>query len=277
MRGAYYPWSAFLSASPASYVVGRASLTPVLAAGTVRAEQVTQLVLGETAAVLGRSGDWLRVRIDLDAYEGWAHRGYVQEVSQAEALEWRGRATGWSTGAQLEIDDGTLTLPLRARVAAESGAIILPDHRRAQLLSGSIPVLSDVRAEACSMPPERWALDHFSGSPYLWGGVTPWGVDCSGLVQTTFSVRGVSLPRDAAQQAGIGQSVALDACRPGDLLFFRSEQGNGITHVAFAGDAETLVHSTISCGGVLVEAWGPGTRAAALRDRLVLARRLEAR
>jgi hypothetical protein len=243
----------------------------------VRAEQVTQLVLGETASVLDRSGEWLRVRIDLDRYEGWIHRGYVQEVPEAEALDWRARATGWSTGAQLQTDEGTMALPLRARVAAESGAVILPDRRRAQLLGGNIPLLSDARAEACSIPPERWAIDHFSGSPYLWGGVTPWGVDCSGLVQTTFSVRGVSLPRDAAQQAGIGQSVALDACRPGDLLFFRSESGNGITHVAFAGEAETLVHSTISCGGVLSEQWGPGTRAAALRDRLVLARRLETR
>jgi hypothetical protein len=243
----------------------------------VRAEQVTQLVLGETASVLDRSGEWLRVRIDLDRYEGWVHRGYVQEVPEAEALNWRARATGWSTGAQVQIDEGTMALPLRARVAEENGAIILPDQRRAQLLGGSISLFSDARAEACSMPPECWALDRFSGSPYLWGGVTPWGVDCSGLVQTTFSVRGVSLPRDAAQQAGIGQSVGLDACRPGDLLFFRSESGTGITHVAFAGEAETLVHSTISCGGVLSEPWAPGTRAAALRDRLVLVRRLETR
>jgi hypothetical protein len=276
MRGAYPSRRAFLSTS-LSTVIGRASVAPVLAAGTVRAEQVTQLVLGETAAVLDRSGEWLRLRIDLDRYEGWVHRGYVQEVPEAEALDWRARATAWSTGAQVQIDDVTLAIPLRARVAVDNGAIILPEWRRAQLLAGSIPLLSDARVEACSIPPEGWAINHFSGSPYLWGGVTPWGVDCSGLVQTTFSVRGLSLPRDAAQQAGIGQSVALDAYRPGDLLFFRSESGNGITHVAFAGEADTLVHSTISCGGVLIEPWGPGTRAAGLRDRLVLARRLETR
>jgi gamma-D-glutamyl-L-lysine dipeptidyl-peptidase len=111
----------------------------------------------------------------------------------------------------------------------------------------------------------------------MWGGVTPWGVDCSGLVQTTFAARGVSLPRDSAQQAGCGDSISLEAIRPGDLLFFNGESNTGITHVAFAGEADTLVHSTLSCGGMLIESWLPGTRAAGLRERLVAVRRLEPR
>jgi hypothetical protein len=74
-----------------------------------------------------------------------------------------------------------------------------------------------------------------------------------------------------------GQTISVDAIRPGDLLFFRGESVAGITHVALAGEADTLVHSTIACGGMLVEPWLPGTRAAALRQRLVAVRRLEER
>jgi cell wall-associated NlpC family hydrolase len=107
--------------------------------------------------------------------------------------------------------------------------------------------------------------------------LTPWGVDCSGLIQTTFASRGLALPRDSAQQVTHGTSVSLDGLRPGDLLFFRGESSSAITHVAFAGETDTLVHSTIACGGMVVEPWLPGSRAAILRDRLVAVRRLEER
>ena len=249
----------------------------MLAEPTVRAEQVTQLVLGETGSILERKGEWRRVRLNGDNYEGWINQGYVLEVSEEVVTQWQDRATGWSVGAVVQSSNATMPLPLRARVVLEAGGVILPGNRRGRVVGGSIPEIGAVRAEACSMSPERWAIDHFAGSPYLWGGVTPWGVDCSGLVQTTFTARGVTLPRDSSQQAGLGQSVSPGDARPGDLLFFRSESGNGINHVAFAGEAGTLVHSTLSCGGVLREPFGPGTRAASLQERLVVVRRLEAR
>jgi cell wall-associated NlpC family hydrolase len=69
--------------------------------------------------------------------------------------------------------------------------------------------------------------------------------------------------------------VPLDAIAPGDLLFFRSESGKDlITHVAFAAAGDTLIHSTLACGGVVHEPWAAGTRAATLRERLVAVRRL---
>jgi len=109
---------------------------------------------------------------------------------------------------------------------------------------------------------------------YLWGGTLGPDLDCSGLVQTTFLARGITLPRDAAQQAERGESVEPRDQRPGDLLFF-SEHGDGISHVAIAAGGDTLVHSTLACGGLVREAWGPGTRAMVLRTQLVAVRRLE--
>ena len=153
----------------------------------------------------------------------------------------------------------------------------LPDGRRARVLSGNVREKSEVASASRAKAPERWALEYFGGAPYQWGGVTPWGVDCSGLVQSTFAARGTVLPRDSSQQVRCGTSVSLSAIQPGDLLFFRSESGSAITHVAFAGEGDTLVHSTLACGGALSEPWLPGHRAAALRERLVAARRLEDR
>jgi cell wall-associated NlpC family hydrolase len=257
--------------------IARAAIAPVLADPRVRAEQVTQLVLGETAAVTDRSGEWRRVCTTYEGYDGWVHSGYLSEVDDSAVETWRARASGWSDGAVLRVGGLPLSLPLRARVAWAGDTVELPDGRRGRVLDGNIREMSDVVAAARAKAPERWALEHFGGTPYQWGGVTPWGADCSGLVQTTFAARGITLPRDSSQQAALGVSVSLEAIQPGDLLFFRSETSNAITHVAFAGEADTLVHATLACGGTLVEPWLPGTRAATLRPRLVAARRLEER
>ena len=253
-------------------VICRAPVAPVNADASLRAEQVTQLVLGETATVLERRAEWVRVRADIDSYEGWAHTGYL--VATAQARPWREAATGWSDGARVEVDGVGVLLPLRARVVIEDGAVRLPGDRVGAVVEGSVRDAAAVRRGAEATRPDEWAWAEFGGAPYQWGGVTPLGVDCSGLVQTTFAARGVSLPRDAWQQAAAGTVVERDALAPGDLCFFRGETTERITHVAlYAGD-DTIVHSTVACGEVVRERWGDGTRAAALRQRFVSARRV---
>jgi hypothetical protein len=258
-------------------IITHAALAPVQAQPSVRAEQVSQLVLGETAAVLERTGEWRRVSADGDGYEGWVHAGYVLEVEDTAAEDWRRSASGWSEGAEVRINGSHRALPLRSRIVLEGSVVRLPGGARGRVISGCVREMADSVRAARAKAPERWAYDYFAGSPYQWGGVTPWGVDCSGLVQTTFAARGIAVPRDSSQQVNCGVSVSPDAIHPGDLLFFRSESGSGVTHVAFAGEGDTLVHSTLACGGTLVEPWLPGTRAATLRDRLVAVRRLEGR
>ncbi|HEY4649323.1 MAG TPA: C40 family peptidase [Gemmatimonadales bacterium] len=259
-------------------VIVLAAVAPVATQPSVRAEQCNQLVLGESASVVERQGDWVRVCTHRDDYDGWMHAGYLKLVETGVLDAWRSEAVGWSEGVVVRASGWQATLPLGARLALESEAVVLPDGRRGRIGSGSVRLLSEVISSARAKAPERWAAEYFLGSPYQWGGVTPWGVDCSGLVQTTFAARGIALPRDAAQQVTRGAVVSLDAVRPGDLLYFRSETGSGtITHVAFAGEADTLVHSTLACGGMVVESWLPGSRGATLRERLVAVRRLEER
>jgi hypothetical protein len=256
-------------------VVARSAVVPLQREPSLRAEQVSQLVLGETGRIEETQGPWRRISGDHDAYGGWVHSGYVLEVDADAADGWRERARGWSLGATLAIGGLRVPVPLRARVAFTDGEVVLPDGRQGRLLDGVIPTAADVVARARGMTPRHWALEQFAGAPYEWGGVTPWGVDCSGLVQTAFAARGIVVPRDSAVQAEMGVTVPPDGICPGDLLFFRGESGPSITHVAFAGESETLIHSTLACGGVLQEPWGPGTRAAVLREKLVVVRRVD--
>ena len=231
-------------------------------------------MLGDTAVVLESNNVWRRVRLDRDAYEGWVHRGYIREWTRRESDAWNERARAWSEGAELDVGGRRVRVPLRARVALVPDGVLLPDGRAGPVIQGVVRRFAEVVAESRAAAPAEWAARRFLGSPYQWGGVTPWGVDCSGLVQTTFAARGLSLPRDSSQQALVGDEIMPPAIEPGDLLFFRGEFGTGITHVAFAAAGETLLHSTVSCGGVVRESWRPGTRAAGLRERLVVVRRL---
>ena len=255
-------------------VVALAAVAPLLAEPSLRAEQVSQIVLGDTAEVLEAKAEWRRVRLDRDGYEGWLNRGYLREWTRRESEAWSDRARGWSDGAELGVGGTTVRLPLRARAALVPDGVLLPDGRAGRVMRGAVRRFAEVVAEARATPPEEWAARHFLGAPYQWGGVTPWGVDCSGLVQTTFAARGIALPRDAARQAAAGVEIAPVALRAGDLLFFQSEFGTGITHVAIAATGESLVHSALACGGVVRESWRPGTRAAGLRERLVMVRRI---
>ena len=258
-------------------VIARSALAPIHREPSLRAEQVSQLVLGETARVEESRGDWRRITAELDGYGGWLHAGYAVEADADTVDRWREAARGWCLGATVRVGGQHLRLPLRARLAVEPDGFRLPDGRRAAPAEGRIPDLDEIMSAACAAAPERWAISHFAGAPYQWGGVTPWGVDCSGLVQTTFAARGVVVPRDSAQQAELGAPVSAEAVRAGDLLFFRGEETDRVTHVAFANGADGLIHSTVSCGGVVEESWAPGTRAAALRERLVAVRRMEGR
>lgn len=227
----------------------RAALAPLVGDARISSALTSQLRAGEVVTVLEQRGDWLRVRGE-DSYEGWTHAGYLMPSSGGEAA-WR-----LSLGCVVRLPVGTpCALPLGARVtpSAEivSGEVIDADARDARFARDG----ADIAVSASTL---------FGGASYLWGGVTPWGCDCSGFVQSVFALHGVRLPRDAWQQAACGHDVvnaddvsvgnaAGEQHAAGDLLFFTDREDRRVTHVGIAlGDAR-MVHSSLTRGGIAVE------------------------
>lgn len=255
-----------------SLVVATAAVAPVLRDPDIRAEQVTQLLLGRTAEVREIAGAWRRLDLSADGYAGWVHHGYLREITGDAAQRWMA-AEGWSEGAVVLTGTGRVRVPLGARVLLHRGDVELPDGRRGRVVAGRIAPAAILADEARAMSVDLWMRRYFEGAPYLWGGLTPAGVDCSGLVQMAFAARGTLIPRDSTAQATAGKEVRPPDARPGDLLFF-AETPPRIGHVAVLAPGDLLVHSALGAGGFVVEPWGPGTRAAFLRQRLVAVRRI---
>jgi len=184
-------------------------------------------------------------------------------------------ARGWDADALLSLGcvvrgfaGGIHALPLGALVPSDvavvAGEVLSLAERQRAFLPGGEGIVQSARRL-------------FSGTPYMWGGVTPWGADCSGLVQSIFSLHGVALPRDAWQQGGAGTELEADreALRPGDLLFFSERDDRRMTHVAISAGGPDIVHLAVARGGYAAESLDSGDPvSAALKSRFLFGRRV---
>ena len=250
-------------------VVIRAPIATLFAEPRIASAPISQLLAGRIADVLEERDDWFRIR-GPDAYEGWMHRGFIEWATEGASLPHDGEGTRLSLGCVTRAPSG-------ARRQMPLGALLTADE---QVTSGTVIPASE---QALHFPTDaqaiiRSALSYFEGTSYVWGGVTPWGCDCSGLVQSVFWMHGVQLRRDAWEQAGQGENGEreLRNARAADLLFFSDRVDQYITHVAIAMGNEQLVHLALGRGGFAVEnlANAGDSYVRKLGERFVTARRI---
>lgn len=254
-----------------------AALAPLLGEPRIAIARVSEALHGETLAVLERQEDWLRVR-GPDDYIAWVHAGYVATGPADWAIDWEQRATARSLGADVQTPTGRRRLPTGARlVLRRNGSVELADGDRGKVVGGAVRPEAELRVEARHLALPELAQKWYAGAPYLWGGRTEWGIDCSGLAQAIYGARGIRLPRDCDQQFGQGREVPIApqgvGYEAGDLLFF-AERGR-VSHVAFWAGAGRIVHAALSRGGVGGDhLFGDEPRMKRLRENLVGVRRL---
>lgn len=246
----------------------RTPVAPMFAEPKVASAQISQLVAGRMVDILETRDDWNRVA-GPDEYEGWLHRGYLAP-SPVDSARQSGHVARVSLGCVTTDGQG-------GRRAMPLGALLAPAERvkAGEVVDATeLPTRFPTEAQAIT----RSAQLYFEGTSYLWGGVTPWGADCSGIVQSVFSLHGVQLRRDAWQQAeqgAPGEADIMDA-HTGDLLFFSDRVDQHITHVAIALGSRRLVHLALGRGGYAVEKLDDlrDPYVAKLRERFIIARRV---
>ena len=218
-----------------------------------RSDVVSQAIYGSNVKLLVARGEWSRIQTD-DRYKGWVPSRHLRIILSGD-----GYAT---SGAIVQVDSlfaniynepdvtrhkPVVTIPFGARlesVAEKSDAgnkatakpsqshegwiqVYLPDRRNAWIQASD--VIADPKP--LSIPESIELGKRFLGLPYLWGGRSSFGFDCSGFTQMLVRARGINMPRDADQQAVHGTPVARGALQPGDLVFFRGSASGPITHV----------------------------------------------
>lgn len=224
------------------YGVARLSLIPVRGEPSEKAELVTQLLFGEHYEVLEEeaSGNWIRIRNSFDRYTGWISINQHHPVSH-EYFSYHNTA--------------------EFKITTELTTGILYNKRRSVILMGSIiPISSSelfkmeeqfaFNGEAKNLGQKRdyeylkTTAFRYLYAPYLWGGKSPFGIDCSGFVQMVFKICGYRLDRDSSQQAKQGKVVeGFESRGPGDLAFFR-RQSERINHVGIVLEQGRIIHAS---------------------------------
>ncbi len=219
------------------------SVVPCRAEPSDKSEMITQLLFGEHFSIIRSQGNWVYIRAAHDAYESWIDVKQFQPIS-AESFE------------ELEARPAPCTLDLlgvaedteKGQLFPLSLGSLLPyfDGRTCNLEGYEYAYEGQVNEripddKAAYMIEHAWAL---LNAPYLWGGRSAMGIDCSGFTQLVSRIAGIKLPRDAYQQAEQGTTLGfIEEARAGDLAFFDNDEGR-IIHVGLLLNERQIIHAS---------------------------------
>lgn len=226
-----------------AYGVCHLSLAPCRKEPSDQAEMVTQLLFGDAFEVLEEQDNWHRIRLEWDHYECWVDRKQYINVSKATFENLRDNPSPVATDLVSLITDlkSGQTFPIVAGSSMPfwyDGDVRIEDqHFR---FEGSVRMFQQEPAREAIV---ETALMYMN-APYLWGGRSPFGADCSGFVQAVYKQNGFRIKRDAWQQVEAGDAYSfVEEAQPGDLAFFDNEEGR-ITHVGIICGENRIIHAS---------------------------------
>jgi gamma-D-glutamyl-L-lysine dipeptidyl-peptidase len=203
-----------------------------------RSEMTSQVLFGDFFEIIEEQGNWTKIKIDYDQYEGWIDSKQLQKISEED----------FQTLKSMPIK---VSKDIIEYVTASNG-LLIPIHIGSDLRFLDVPTINNLgftfdgtynNTQIKKSDLLETAFLYLN-APYMWGGKIPFGIDCSGLTQMVYKTSGVKIPRDAYQQATIGENLSfIEEAEPGDLAFFDNEEGK-IIHVGIIMADNYIIHAS---------------------------------
>ncbi|MCK0109841.1 C40 family peptidase [Flavobacteriaceae bacterium S0825] len=214
------------------YGICSLSIVPLRLEVSDASELVSQLLYGDFFKVLEQRKKWSKIRLDFDGYEGWIDNKQYVEISELEFKSLKQGTPIYATDLVEFIENTSkelIPIPLGASL---NGLSILKHAHDGNTTSGVLPKNNILQTAS-----------FYLNAPYLWGGKTPLGIDCSGFTQMVYKLNGYKLLRDASQQATQGEALSfIEESEPGDLAFFDNTEGH-IIHVGIIMKDNYIIHA----------------------------------
>ena len=214
------------------------SVIPIRELPSDKSEMTTQLIFGEHYKILEQRKKWSRIKIAHDKYTGWISNNQIHIIYQEEY-------------DKLDKEIVTLTTDILDIIEGESNqpiviGSILPTYKSDHALIKN-KMYKFLGKKTQGFSEKKHLVNNaliFLNTPYLWGGRTPFGIDCSGFTQIVYRLQGINIPRDAYQQAEVGNTLSfIEESEEGDLAFFDDSEGK-ITHVGIIMNNNNIIHAS---------------------------------
>lgn len=220
------------------YGICNLAIIPLRIEPSDRSEQVSQVLFGEHFEILEQQKQWFKIRLQFDNYEGWIDSKQCQIITENDFTE-------ISNSAQILNHD------LVEYVTTGDNLLIpIPIGASLSFLNYDSINKNNIEFEGLKVTgikPKSELIKTaymYLNAPYLWGGKTPFGIDCSGFTQMVYKLNGYKLLRDASQQSTQGEALSfIEESEPGDLAFFDNEEGK-IIHVGIIMNDNYIIHAS---------------------------------
>lgn len=215
------------------YAYCNLSAAPLRKEADDRSEMISQLLFGETCSIINSKENWTNIKCSIDGYEAWIDSKQITETNKL--LE--SKHTVFELAHTYIFKDFHIPILLGSSLPNFDGLNFKIENEKYLFqgisLENNLSNLENIR---------KIALKYLH-APYLWGGRSPFGIDCSGLTQMVYKFLGINLPRDAYQQAEIGINIGfVEESKVGDLAFFGKEEK--ITHVGILIGKNEILHAS---------------------------------